>query len=101
MHASTPEPEAGAQCGNPARWDLCGGPPVRAVPTATHPRYHHAAPTLRGCHGSTHPASPPPRRDRPPLRVLDNPQGYRQSRVVVITSFLDRWSDAEEVEDLV
>src|SRR6478736_6122586 len=34
MHASTPEPEAGAQCGNPARWDLCGGPPVRAVPTA-------------------------------------------------------------------
>src|SRR6478752_1872091 len=34
MHASTPKPEAGAQCGNPARWDLCGGPPVRAVPTA-------------------------------------------------------------------
>ncbi len=30
-----PEPEAGAQCGNPARWDLCGGPPARAVPTAT------------------------------------------------------------------
>jgi hypothetical protein len=28
-------------------------------------------------------------------------QGHRQSRVVVITSFLDRWSDAEEVEDLV
>src|SRR5204862_3506413 len=27
-------PEAGAQCGNSARWDLCGGPPVRAVPTA-------------------------------------------------------------------
>jgi hypothetical protein len=32
--ASTPEPEAGAQCGNPARWDLCGGPSARAVPTA-------------------------------------------------------------------
>ncbi|MGA3221784.1 MAG: hypothetical protein ABSE77_22430, partial [Acidimicrobiales bacterium] len=28
-------PEAGAQCGSSARWDLCGGPPVRAVPTAT------------------------------------------------------------------
>jgi transcriptional regulator with XRE-family HTH domain len=28
-------------------------------------------------------------------------QGHRQSRVVVITSFLDRWSDAEECEDLV
>src|SRR5919106_5156650 len=24
----------GAQCGSSARWDLCGGPPVRAVPTA-------------------------------------------------------------------
>ncbi len=28
-------PEAGAQCDNSARWDLCGGRPVRAVPTAT------------------------------------------------------------------
>ena len=28
-------PEAGAQCDNSARWDLCGGPSVRAVPTAT------------------------------------------------------------------
>jgi hypothetical protein len=28
-------------------------------------------------------------------------QGHRQSRVVVITSFLDRWSDAQECEDLV
>jgi hypothetical protein len=28
-------------------------------------------------------------------------QGHRQSRVVVITPFLDRWSDAQEVEDLV
>ena len=28
-------PKAGAQCGNPARWDLRGGPPARAVPTAT------------------------------------------------------------------
>ena len=28
-------PKAGAQCGNSARWDLCGGPPARAVPTAT------------------------------------------------------------------
>jgi hypothetical protein len=33
--ASQPEPETGAQCGNPARWDLCGGPLARAVPTAT------------------------------------------------------------------
>ena len=28
-------PKAGAQCGSPARWDLRGGPPARAVPTAT------------------------------------------------------------------
>jgi hypothetical protein len=41
-HASIPggtlrchSPKVGAQCGNPARWDLCGGPPARAVPTAT------------------------------------------------------------------
>ena len=33
--ALTPEPKAGAQCGSSARWDLCGGPPARAVPTAT------------------------------------------------------------------
>jgi len=26
-------PEAGAQCDNSARWDLCGGRPVRAVPS--------------------------------------------------------------------
>ena len=32
---SSPRPEVGAQCGSPARWDLCGGPPVRAVPAAT------------------------------------------------------------------
>jgi len=32
--ASALAPEAGAQCGSPARWDLRGGPPVRAVPTA-------------------------------------------------------------------
>ena len=32
--ASTPAPKAGAQCGSRARWDLCGGPPARAVPTA-------------------------------------------------------------------
>jgi hypothetical protein len=28
-------PKVGAQCGNPARWDLRVGPPARAVPTAT------------------------------------------------------------------
>src|SRR5664279_3851445 len=28
-------PEPGAQCGSSARWDLCGGPPERAVPTAS------------------------------------------------------------------
>ena len=26
-------PKVGAQCGSPARWDLRGGPPARAVPT--------------------------------------------------------------------
>ncbi len=28
-------PEVGAQCISSACWDLCGGRPVRAVPTAT------------------------------------------------------------------
>ena len=28
-------PEVAAQCGSSARWDLCGGAPERAVPTAT------------------------------------------------------------------
>jgi hypothetical protein len=28
-------PKVGAQCGNSACWDLCGGPLARAVPTAT------------------------------------------------------------------
>jgi hypothetical protein len=28
-------PMVGAQCGNPARWDLSEGLPARAVPTAT------------------------------------------------------------------
>ena len=32
--ASTFAPKAGAQCVSSARWDLCGGPPARAVPTA-------------------------------------------------------------------
>jgi hypothetical protein len=32
--ASTPEPKAGAQCVRRARWDLRGGPPATAVPTA-------------------------------------------------------------------
>ena len=42
------EPEAGAQCGNSARWDLCGGPPARAVPTATGRFYKSMLyPTLR------------------------------------------------------
>jgi hypothetical protein len=31
-------PMTGAQCGNPARWDLRGGPPAMAVPTATNRR---------------------------------------------------------------
>jgi hypothetical protein len=33
--ALQPEPEAGARCGSSARRDPCGGPPARAVPTAT------------------------------------------------------------------
>ena len=28
-------PEAGAQCGKSARWDLCGGCRVTGIPTAT------------------------------------------------------------------
>ena len=32
---SPPSPKAGAQCGSPARWDLRGGRPATAVPTAT------------------------------------------------------------------
>src|SRR6266536_2907969 len=31
---STPAPKSGAQCVSSARWDLRGGPPARAVPTA-------------------------------------------------------------------
>ena len=30
-------PKPGAQCGSPARWDLAGGRPARAVPPATRP----------------------------------------------------------------
>ena len=33
-NASSFAPEAGAQCVSSARWDLRGGPPARAVPTA-------------------------------------------------------------------
>ncbi len=36
MCASTPGPEAGAQCGSAARWELHGGPPARVVPTVIH-----------------------------------------------------------------
>lgn len=32
--------KVGARCGNAARRDLCGGPPERAVPTATTSRNH-------------------------------------------------------------
>src|SRR5664280_1728858 len=32
---SDARPEPGAQCGSSARWGLCGGPPERAVPTAS------------------------------------------------------------------
>ncbi len=39
--ALQPEPEAAARCGNSARRDPCGGPPARAVPTAT-PDARHA-----------------------------------------------------------
>jgi hypothetical protein len=45
--ASTLEIQSGrlaGQCGNPARWDLRGGPPARAVPTATLSNYRIAAP---------------------------------------------------------
>jgi hypothetical protein len=35
LNALTFVPKVGAQCGSSARWDLCGGWPVRAVPTAT------------------------------------------------------------------
>ena len=34
-NACASQPEVRAQCGSSARWDLCGGPPERAVPTAT------------------------------------------------------------------
>jgi len=35
LQGSASLPEAGARCGNAARRDLCGGWPVRAIPTAT------------------------------------------------------------------
>jgi group II intron reverse transcriptase/maturase len=43
MCASTPAPKAGAQCGSSARWDLRGGPPARAVPTAIVRECHRTA----------------------------------------------------------
>ena len=42
-------PEAGAQCGNSARWDLCGGPSARAVPTATGRFYRSELQPLLRC----------------------------------------------------
>ena len=57
-HASVPRaalrrqpPMVGAQCGNPARWDLRGGPPARAVPTAMERRDEPAR--RRRCESST------------------------------------------------
>ena len=41
-------PKAGAQCGKSARWDLCGRPPARAVPTATGHVYRSALYPLLG-----------------------------------------------------
>jgi hypothetical protein len=35
--ALTPKPKGRAQCAKRARWDLCGGPPATAVPTAIRP----------------------------------------------------------------
>jgi RNA-directed DNA polymerase len=47
MNASTFVPKAGAQCASSARWDLCGGPPARAVPTAIRPRGTRPAQRIR------------------------------------------------------
>ena len=41
--ATALRPKAGAGCGSTARPDLCGGPPARAVPTATAEFFQHAA----------------------------------------------------------
>ncbi|MDQ3765276.1 MAG: hypothetical protein M3460_28475 [Actinomycetota bacterium] len=53
-HALPLAPKAGAQCGNSARWDLRGGPPARAVPTATGRFGEHAVGTdefvVEHCH---------------------------------------------------
>ncbi len=51
----TSPPEAGAQCGSSARWDLCGGLPERAVPTATvYVRRHGPGGRYRGGYTSKH-----------------------------------------------
>src|ERR1700716_1748513 len=56
--ALQPEPEAGARCGSSARRDACGGPPARAVPTATREgrctvaEVHEEVPCLLGDPGS-------------------------------------------------
>ena len=50
--ASPCAPKVGAQCGSSACWDLCGGPPVRTVPTAIS-RFHQAA-CVRFAAASTH-----------------------------------------------
>jgi RNA-directed DNA polymerase len=36
------KPKGGAQCGSPARWDLRGGPPATAVPTAIRERHRRS-----------------------------------------------------------
>jgi hypothetical protein len=42
-----PEPEAGAQCGSPARWDLTGGPPAKGGPYRDQPGVAQPPPTAK------------------------------------------------------
>ena len=68
------EPKAGAQCVSSARWDLCGGPPERAVPTAIVLVLVVPALILATCTGfeavtpTTHSGIP---RTAPPLPAVD------------------------------
>ena len=51
-------PEVGARCGSSARRDLCGGWPVRAIPTANHPRKRPMSTLFRTAGSTYRPRSP-------------------------------------------
>ena len=76
MNASAFVPKAGAQCVSSARWDLCGGPPARAVPTAITPRRDVAGGRVDGCRRER---ETPKQRTLRGVEVPDTPRGRTAS----------------------